>query len=123
MKQDSGSEVTGSLRVELVGDGQRPLDEMSRKDILEANDALAGRALRTLGVAYRSSLDGTLTPASLRPDAECDLVFAGLIGMIDPLRDEARDAVPVRDSQASQQTTPVNQEKTDALWLRFIMAL
>ena len=36
---------------ELVGDGQRPLDELRRKDILEANDALAGRALRTLGVA------------------------------------------------------------------------
>jgi P-type Ca2+ transporter type 2C len=78
---------------ELVGEGQRPLTDTRRDEILIANDALAGRALRTLGVAYRSSLDGTLTPASLGSDAERDLVFAGLIGMIDPPRDEARDAV------------------------------
>jgi Ca2+-transporting ATPase len=78
---------------ELVGDGQRPLTEGRRRELLEANDVLAGRALRTLGVAYRSSIDVTLTPARLRSDEERDLVFAGLIGMIDPPRDEARVAV------------------------------
>jgi P-type Ca2+ transporter type 2C len=78
---------------ELVGDAQRPLTEARRREILEANEALAGRALRTLGVAYRSSFDGTLTQASLGSHVERDLVFAGLIGMIDPPRDEARDAV------------------------------
>jgi Ca2+-transporting ATPase len=78
---------------ELVGDGQRPLTELRRRDILELNEALAGRALRTLGVAYRAALDDTLAPENLRPDVERGLVFAGLIGMIDPPRDEARDAV------------------------------
>jgi Ca2+-transporting ATPase len=78
---------------ELVGDAWHPLSETRRREILETDDALAGRALRTLGVAYRASVDGTLTPADLSSEIEHDLVFAGLIGMIDPPRDEAREAV------------------------------
>ena len=34
-------------------DQARPLDDARRAAILEANDALAGEALRTLGVAFR----------------------------------------------------------------------
>ena len=78
---------------ELVGAEPRPLSANRRGEILDANDALAGRALRTLGVAYRESTGGTLTADGDGEDLERDLVFAGLIGMIDPPREEARDAV------------------------------
>jgi Ca2+-transporting ATPase len=80
---------------ELVGSERRPLTPERRAEILQVNDALADQALRTLGVAARW-LPGTAGPAQDgRPDegVEHDLVFAGLIGMIDPPRAEARDAV------------------------------
>ena len=78
---------------ELVGEERRLLSEDRRRQILEANDALAGRALRTLGVAFRGSLDDRLAVDGIGEHIERDLVFAGLIGMIDPPRDEARGAV------------------------------
>jgi Ca2+-transporting ATPase len=78
---------------ERVGEDCRPLSDARRREILETNDALAGRALRTLGVAFRSVPAGELRMDDLDERIERDLVFAGLIGMIDPPRDEAKDAV------------------------------
>jgi Ca2+-transporting ATPase len=76
-----------------VGDNARPLDDALRADIRERNQQLASNALRTLGVAYRSLPQGV--PESIEADVrlEQNLVFAGLIGMIDPPRAEAKEAV------------------------------
>lgn len=75
---------------ELVGEATQKLDEVRRAQILKNNEQLAFEALRTLGVAFRS-----LPADAFRDDeaVEQDLVFAGLIGMIDPPRAEAKDAV------------------------------
>ena len=77
---------------EVFGDGTRPLTPQRRTEILECNEELATEALRTLGVALRS-----LPRKELRGEVdervEQDLAFAGLIGMIDPPRAEAKDAV------------------------------
>ena len=80
---------------ELVGQERRPLTRQRRAEILETNEALASDALRTLGVAARWLPPHELGEHAEHPDAalEQDLVFAGLIGMIDPPRSEARDAV------------------------------
>ncbi len=68
-----------------------PLTAQVRRQILEANDGMATEALRVLGIAYRR-LDAV--PAVRSPEnLETDLTFLGLVGMIDPPRDEARAAI------------------------------
>src|ERR1700752_2350616 len=69
------------------------MTDKRRNEIATVNEELARQALRTLGVAYRSIPVGALDVADLDERVERDLVFAGLVGMIDPPRDEARDAV------------------------------
>jgi Ca2+-transporting ATPase len=75
---------------ELVGEEARPLTARRRAEILASNEDLAGQALRTLGVAFRSLPKDA---SDFDEDVEEDLVFLGLIGMIDPPRDGAKDAV------------------------------
>jgi Ca2+-transporting ATPase len=77
---------------ELVGEQRRPMTEARREQIRRLNEELAGQALRTLALAFRAlPPDGIAEPFDA--GVEQDLVFAGLIGMIDPPRDEAGEAV------------------------------
>jgi P-type Ca2+ transporter type 2C len=85
---------------ELLGEEERPLTPARRAEILRINESLAAGALRTLGIACRSlplaafAREHASTLAGrLDQEIEYDLVFAGLIGMIDPPRAGARDAV------------------------------
>jgi Ca2+-transporting ATPase len=78
---------------ELVGEMARPLTAERRAAILAVNETLAGEALRTLAVAFRSLPKTALGRAEVDERIERDLVFLGLIGMIDPPRAEAKDAV------------------------------
>src|SRR5699024_9162766 len=78
---------------EQVGEGTRPLDQARRAAIRQANEALAGEALRTLAVAYRSLPADAFVAEDVDHRVETNLVFLGLIGMIDPPREEAREAV------------------------------
>jgi len=78
---------------EGVGQESRPLSDERRAAILQANDALAGEALRTLGVAARELPADALERADAGEHLEQKLTFLGLIGMIDPPRAEAKDAV------------------------------
>lgn len=78
---------------ELVGQEARPLSDARRAEIQIANEALAADALRTLGVAFRSLPLGTARNDAFDDSVEQDLVFLGLIGMMDPPREEAKIAV------------------------------
>jgi Ca2+-transporting ATPase len=64
-----------------------------RRHVLEQNQQLAAQALRVLGVAYRplAAVPETCTVEHV----ETELTFVGLLGMIDPARPEAVEAVRV----------------------------
>jgi len=70
--------------------GEEPLTEEGRQQIMAEVDAMAEQALRVLGLAYRPlTAIPDLTPAA----EEADLVWVSLVGMIDPPRPEAKEAV------------------------------
>ena len=76
---------------ERAAGGVRPLSDERRRDVLATVDRLAELALRTLAVAYRPLPDGGQAPAD--ESLERELVYLGLVGILDPPRPEAQQAI------------------------------
>ncbi|MFR3864173.1 MAG: cation-translocating P-type ATPase [Bifidobacterium bifidum] len=91
-----------------VGDAVRPMTEGDRQEVLATVERLSGEAYRTLGEAYRplgttsladipgikTNAAGQVTDISEQSDViERDLIWAGMVGIIDPPRTEVRDSV------------------------------
>lgn len=74
---------------EMTADGVVPLTAERKTEILASNSAFARTALRVLSFAYSIHEDGNFE------NVETNMIFAGLMGMIDPARPEARDAIAV----------------------------
>jgi len=68
--------------------GVTPLTPEDRQHWEESNKRLAGAALRVLGLAYRELPEGYNEGEFAR-----ELIFVGLVGMSDPLRNEAKAAI------------------------------
>jgi len=81
-----------STQFEVAGQVSE-MDETERQLILDTNKQLATQALRVLAMAYKivDKLPESISSETL----EKDLVFSGLVGMIDPERKEAANAVKV----------------------------
>jgi len=69
----------------MTAEGERPLDAAERETVLAMARTMAGDALRVLAVARKQVSDIA--------EAEREMSFVGLVGMIDPPRPEARAAV------------------------------
>ncbi len=77
--------------IQKMDDRVALLTAADRQEILAANEEMTSEALRVLAVAYRLAPD---LPAEITSEEmEHDLVFVGLIGMIDPPRPEVRPAL------------------------------
>ncbi len=73
----------------VLNDGVvEPADEKIRESILASNNSMAGKGMRVLGVAYRAYVS-----KPTQDELEKDLVFVGMIGMIDPPRREVKASV------------------------------
>jgi magnesium-transporting ATPase (P-type) len=75
---------------ERVGREERPLTPERREELMAIVESLADRALRTIAVAYRLLPDRDQPPEE---EAERDLVYVGVVGIIDPPRPEAKTAI------------------------------
>jgi Ca2+-transporting ATPase len=74
------------------GAGAVPLDASERARLQGVNESMASDALRVLGIAYKP-LAGR--DHNVEEQVETDLVFLGYVGMMDPPREEAIEAVQV----------------------------
>lgn len=77
----------------IMRDGtEEPITSEDRQRALAAADEMAGQGLRVLALAWKEMDAG----ASLeREGVETDLIFLGLVGMMDPPREEAKDAIRI----------------------------
>ena len=85
--------VLGLCSHALWHDQEVPIDEV-RQDLLDANRELSEGGLRVLAFAARDLDDRAMSAAIAEPmPAVRDLIMVALVGIIDPLRTEAADAV------------------------------
>jgi Ca2+-transporting ATPase len=85
------ADILLSLSGKIATDeGIQTITPFLRRQVEESAEKMARAALRVLGVAYRPlpNLD-----ASIHEDSEKDLIFLGLVGMMDPPRPEVKEAI------------------------------
>ncbi|MGM0585965.1 MAG: cation-translocating P-type ATPase [Pseudomonadota bacterium] len=78
--------IAAATRLMTAGGETEPLDDDARRDWLDRNERMAGSGLRALAVAEKTVPDEDADPYS-------DLTLIGLVGLLDPARDEVREAV------------------------------
>jgi Ca2+-transporting ATPase len=77
--------ILASCTRQMTAEGEVALDEASREYILEVARQMASEALRVLAIAAKTG--------AVLADAEQEMTFLGMVGMIDPPRPEAKQAI------------------------------
>ncbi len=77
-----------STRIRWAG-REIPLQNREKQMVMKIVESMANRSLRVLALAYRP----VVVPKEFTEEEENDLIFLGLVGMIDPLRPEVKVAI------------------------------
>jgi Ca2+-transporting ATPase len=78
---------------QTMNDRTEMMNDATRQRIRDANDGMTEDALRVLGLAYRVVREAPKAETVAVDELEKDLVFVGLVGMIDPPREEVKDGL------------------------------
>ena len=105
--------LLADCREVLAGGQRRPLTEADRDQIHAMNATLANEAMRVLAVACRELRD--MPAAATAATLERDLVFVGLLAMMDPPRDEAREAMRKCDTAGIKVVMITGDHKNTAM--------
>ena len=89
----------------LINGKERKITDKDKGNIMKASDSMAVSALRVLGLAYTYSDE-------LKEE---NLVFVGLVGMIDPPRPECKNAVSIFNKAGITTIMITGDHKTTAL--------
>jgi Ca2+-transporting ATPase len=95
-----------------------PFSETLKKQYLTATENMSNKALRTLGVAYK--------PVNEKVEAlemEKDLIFAGLVGMIDPPRSEVKASIQLAKSAGITPVMITGDHKNTAFAIAFELGM
>ena len=96
----------------ILRDSQEsPLTEKDRTEVFNTATQMANNALRVLGMAYRRLPDALAD----KDNTERDMVFVGLAGMIDPPREEAKDAIRVCEKAGIKSVMITGDHKLTAM--------
>jgi Ca2+-transporting ATPase len=95
----------------LTDSKERPLTENDKAQVLDTARQMAGEALRVLGMAYRRFPE----ISTYREDSEKGMVFVGLAGMIDPPREEVKEAIRLCDKAGIKSVMITGDHKLTAM--------
>jgi P-type Ca2+ transporter type 2C len=95
----------------LTDSKERSLTENDKTQVLNTARQMAGEALRVLGMAYKKLPE---TPA-YKEGSEKGMVFVGLAGMIDPPREEVKEAIRLCDKAGIKSVMITGDHKLTAM--------
>lgn len=103
--------VLDSCSYVLIDGEEKPLAEEDKTGVLDTARQMAGDALRVLGMAYRKLPE---VPTN-KEDSEKGMVFVGLAGMIDPPREEVKEAIGLCDKAGIKSVMITGDHKLTAM--------